>query len=245
MWPQRSAGGEGGTAESQTGSGCLAGESLVTEAQRCLVAEKGVSGLRPRRCAGQGEGGWAGAEARRKAPAHHSEESEFIPKALGVVHLQTLRSLNREPRQCSTQRAGSEGSEKARRAALERGGGGGEVEEEVSGGKPAPGPQLESATGGSQSRPILQNLRPRESFQNGTQVTNTPLVPFISLKDSLYGEGGEGAPIRHGPNAGRPGRRRWPVPDRPHRTANGSESEQGPGGLESSGRSKGRTGSIS
>lgn len=126
MWPQRAAGGEGGTAESQTGTGCLAGESFFTEAQRCLVVEKGVRGLRPRRYAGQGEGGWVGAEVTRKAPAHHSEECDFIPKALGVVHLQTLRALNREPRQCSTQRAGSEGSEKALRAALERAGGGGE-----------------------------------------------------------------------------------------------------------------------
>lgn len=80
MWPQRSAGGEGGAAESWTGTGCLAGESLFTEAQRCLVVEKGVSGLCPGHCAGRGEGGWAGTEARRKAPPRTTVRSPILSR---------------------------------------------------------------------------------------------------------------------------------------------------------------------
>lgn len=74
---QRSAEGEGTAAEFRTGTGSL------VEAQRRLVAEEGASGLWPGQCAGRGKGGWEWAEARWKAPAHHSEESGFYPQGSG------------------------------------------------------------------------------------------------------------------------------------------------------------------
>lgn len=80
---------------------------------------------------------------------------DFIPKALGVVHLQTLRALNREPRRCLTQRVCSEGFMESTQSPGSSARVG--LEEEVNSEKPARSPQLESRHGPRRNEDLDQD----------------------------------------------------------------------------------------